>query len=63
MFDCWIALAQRFGMSDVAYEGETCTLLQVLVTRNIRARVQALTNQLSCRPDPNMDKSLRFAAQ
>lgn len=62
VFDCWIAFARRFGMPDIVFEGETCTLLQVLVARNIRSSVRSLVNQSSCRPGPNIDKALRFAA-
>ena len=62
VFDCWIAFAQRSGMPDVVIEGETCTLLQVLVARNIRGSVKTLVNQPSCRPGPNIDKALRVAA-
>ena len=62
VFDCWIAFAQRFGMPDVVFEGETCTLLQVLVGRNIRGSVKTLVNQPSCLPGPNIDKALRVAA-
>lgn len=62
VFDCWIAFARRFGMPDLVFESETCTLLQVLVAKNIRGSVRTLVNQPSCRPGPNIDKALRFAA-
>ena len=62
VFDCWITFAERFGMRDVVFEGETCTLLQMLVARNIRGSVRTLVNQTSCQPGPNLDKALRLAA-
>ena len=62
VFDCWIAFAQRFGMPDVVFEGETGTLLQVLVARNLRSSVKTLLKQPSCRPGPDIDNSLRLAA-
>lgn len=62
VFDCWVNFAKRFGMRDVVFEGETCTLLQMLVARNIRGSVRTLVNQPSWQPGPNLDKALRLAA-